>query len=87
MKAFLISVIVLISFSLVGCSSIQNSIERNSLNLTNKSALVECFSGGKSIYKAQTKGKVTDTPESYGFFFTDETGKFVEINADCIVTY
>ena len=69
------------------CASFQNGIARTGLNFSNSDAVVECFSGGKTVYKTTTKGKVTDSPSSDGFFFTDSNGSFVEINADCIVTY
>jgi hypothetical protein len=83
----LLPLLALVLVLSTGCASFQNAVDRNMLNLSNKSATIRCYSGGVVIYETVTQGKVTDDPESDGFLFNDKNGKFVEVNADCIITY
>lgn len=86
MKNIIFISVVLLSVSLVGCSSLSNSIERVTLNVASKPAKITCYSGGKVIYQGTSLGKVTDSAESDGFFFQDEKG-FVEVVGDCVFRY
>ena len=83
----LLPILTLVLVLSTGCASFQNGIDRGMLNLSNKSATIRCYSGGVVIYETVTQGKVTDDPDSDGFFFNDKDGKFTELNADCITTY
>lgn len=73
---------------LTSCSSIQFNWTRFSANVTNKPATVECYSGGELIFESKTANKPLSEPNSDGYFFQDaNSGKFMEVNADCIFTY
>ena len=82
-----LTALLLLSVSLLGCSSFSNSLERFSINVGNGSAHIQCYSGGTEIIDTTSVGKVTDDSESDGFFFQDKDGTFKEVNADCIFTY
>lgn len=86
MKNIILICLIISMTALVGCSSISNSIERTTLNISSKPAHIFCYSGGKLIYSGTSLGKVTDSPESDGFFFQDKDG-FVEVVGDCIFRY
>jgi hypothetical protein len=77
---------ILLALTLVGCSSLSNSIERTTLNFGSKPAQITCYSGGKVIYQGTSLGKVTDSSTSDGFFFQDKEG-FIEIVGDCVFRY
>lgn len=88
LNRIIISALILFTgFSVTGCTStFENATERLALNYTNQSAHIRCYSGGTLIYSNSSIGKVTDSPDSDGFFWKDENG-FVETNANCIFTY
>ena len=78
---------LLLSVACTSCAGWQNGLQRNINNLTDKPAKIQCFSGGTKILDEETSVKVTDDPDSDGFFFRRQDGEFVEVNADCIFTY
>lgn len=83
-----IVILPLLALSLVSCSSLQNGVERNLINFTNHPAHIQCYSGGTLVLDTISEGKVTDDAHSDGFFFKDsKTGKFVEVNLDCVFSY
>lgn len=86
MKNLIFISVILLATTLVGCSSLSNSIERATLNVASKPAQITCYSGGKVIYQGTSVGKVTDSSESDGFFFQDSDG-FVEVVGDCVFRY
>jgi hypothetical protein len=50
------------------------------------SADIECFSGGKLIYKGRSTGKVAGEAQSDGWFFRDEKiGKLIRVSGDCVI--
>lgn len=52
------------------------------------SATVECWSGGKLIYKGVSTGKVLSEETSDGYFFRDTAdGKLKEVSGNCVITY
>lgn len=56
-------------------------------NLGN-SATIECYSGGKLIYKGESTGKVASESRSDGYFFRElKTGKLKEVSGNCVITY
>lgn len=86
-KQVLVLCSILSFVALTGCTStLQNKIERNVINYSNRSAQILCYSGGQLIYQGKSIGKVTDDEDSDGFFWRDKEG-FVEMNADCIFRY
>lgn len=47
---------------------------------------VECYSGGKLIYKGVATGKVLSEETSDGYYFFDKANdKLTEVSADCII--
>ena len=86
-KTLIITTMLLLSMACTSCAGWQNGLQRNVNNFINKPASIQCFSGGKEILKEKTNGKVTDDPDSDGFFYRRENGEFVEVSADCIFTY
>lgn len=52
------------------------------------SASVECYSGGKLIFKGKSTGKVRSEDNSDGYYFIDsKDGKVKEVSGECIITY
>jgi hypothetical protein len=47
---------------------------------------IKCFSGGTLIYEGKSTGKINSEEGSDGYYFTDINGKYVEVNADCLLT-
>ncbi len=77
-----------ISLPLVGCSSVQSDWTRFTANAVNAPAFVECYSGGKLIFKGESATKPISERDSDGYFFKDaQSRKFVEISGDCIFSY
>jgi len=87
MKKVLAVVVVSLSLSLGACGSWDNSLQRFGNNWSNNPAEVKCYSGGIKILDLKTKGKVTDDPNSDGFYFQNTDGSFTEVAADCIFKY
>ncbi len=82
------TIIFALSLPLVGCSSLQSSWTRFTANIANTPAFVECYSGGKLIFRGESATKPISERDSDGYFFKDaQTEKFVEISGDCIFTY
>lgn len=51
-------------------------------------AHIECYSGGKLIYKGQSTGKVVSEANSDGYYFRDQAdGLLKEVSGNCIITY
>jgi hypothetical protein len=52
------------------------------------SAVIECYSGEKLIYKGRSTGKVVNPEGSDGYQFMDaKTEELTEVSGNCIVTY
>lgn len=67
---------------LVGCTDASMS----SFTAFGSKFQVQCYSGGTLIMQTISSGKVANSTQSDGYEFQDEkTGKFVRVNADCIV--
>jgi hypothetical protein len=77
----------IVGLSTTSCSSLVNDVERFGFNITNQSAEVTCYSGGQVILKTKTKGKVTDSPDSDGFYFQSQDSVFYETTGDCVFKY
>jgi len=58
------------------------------LTALGNAADVECYSGGKLIYKGRSTGKVQSEANSDGYYFKDKKdGKVKEVSGNCIITY
>ena len=52
------------------------------------SATVECYSGGKLIYKGKSTGKVKSEETSDGYYFQDAKDQSLkEVSGNCVITY
>ena len=67
-----------------GCTDAQ----LGKLSNIGNSANIECYSGGKLIYKGTSTGKVSNEENSDGYFFKEEkTGRLLEVSGNCIIEY
>ena len=75
---------VFMAMIMFGCTDAQ----RGKLGAIGESAHVECYSGGKLIYEGVSSGKISSEQNSDGYNFVDkETGKFMEVSGNCVITY
>lgn len=81
---FLLAAGWLVLFVLSGCTDAGWS----KLTAYGNSATVECYSGGKLIYKGSSTGKVKSEESSDGYFFRDAAdGKLKEVSGNCVIVY
>ena len=60
---------------------------RASYSALGDAAKVVCYSGGVVIYEGKSTGRVSSTASSDGWEFMEaETGNFVRVSGDCVVT-
>ena len=51
-----------------------------------ESRTIECYSGGKLIYKGKSSGKISSEANSDGYFFKEaKSGQLIEVSGDCIL--
>jgi hypothetical protein len=74
--------LILSALVLTSCSD----ADQGSFNALGKNRNVKCYSGGVLIYEGSTTGKIENEENSDGYYFTDTTGNYIEINANCIFT-
>jgi len=75
----------LLLLSIVLTTSCSDATKGSLLGL-GKSRHVKCYSGGTVVYEGDTTGKIKNEQNSDGYYFTDSSGMFVEIKADCVIT-
>lgn len=47
---------------------------------------IECFSGGVSIFKGKSTGRIQTVESSDGWEFEEDgTGKFIRVSGDCVI--
>lgn len=46
---------------------------------------IECYSGGKLIYKGTSSGKISSEANSDGYYFLVEPGKLLEVSGNCVI--
>ncbi len=79
----LLTLLVLFTLS-VGCTDAGMS----RLKAYGDSAYVECYSGGKLIYKGRSTGKVLSEANSDGYLFRDAKDNVLkEVSGNCVITY
>jgi hypothetical protein len=74
--------LLLATLMLVSCSD----ATKGSISALGKGRNIKCYSGGVLIYEGKTTGKIENESGSDGYYFTDTSGQFIEINANCIIT-
>ena len=80
MKYFLIGLILFT----IGC----NDDELQKVLSLGNEADIECYSGGKLIYKGTSTGKVSSAENSDGYFFKEKgSGLLKEVSGNCVITY
>ena len=81
MKQALIFIAV---FLFMGCTDARCS----KITSLGDSAEIECYSGGKLIYKGKSTGKVSSEKSSDGYFFLDaKDQRLKEVSGNCVITY
>lgn len=81
------SVVLLIitSILLTACNSSRAKIGNT---LSDASAHITCYSGGKIIYDGNSEGKPFSEKGSDGYFFRDSsTRKLMEVSGQCVINY
>lgn len=79
MKRFCV-ISLLLAFS--GCTD----AFRSSIYAYGDKAEIECYSGGKLVYKGKSTGRMATVEGSDGWQFREEgTDKFVRVSGDCII--
>ena len=73
--------LIILLLILVGCSDAR----KGAILSLGQSREVKCYSGGQLIYHGFSTGKIENEEGSDGYFFKDTNGKFIEINADCLI--
>ncbi len=73
---------VLVLLALVGCTD----TDKAGWSALGEPGDIECFSGGKSIFKGRSTGKIQTVDNSDGWEFKDEaTGKFIRVSGACLI--
>jgi hypothetical protein len=77
-----ICIVFVVAF--IGCSDAQIG----KFKALGNSAQVECWSGGRSIFKGESTGKVSSEENSDGYYFIDKaTGSPMEVSGNCVIRY
>ena len=78
--------IILILMMFLSISACTDSA-KGRLGAYGESAQVNCFSGGKEVYNGKSSGKVKLSKGGFVKFTEQDTNKYIEITADCVVKY
>lgn len=74
--------VITLGFLLQSCSD----ATRGKFFSIGDSRSIECYSGGKLIYKGRSTGKIRTEASSDGYYFVDsKTDDLVEVSGDCIL--
>ena len=75
-------VLILLGLLSVGCTDAR----RAKLFSFGDSRAIECYSGGKLIYKGVSTGKISSEESSDGYYFTERgSDKLIEVSGNCIL--
>lgn len=99
LKSILLSFIFLLI--LVGCSSMRQSISKNTANIGNIDGVITCYSGDKEILKGRSSGKIFSETSSDGWsglseeilvmrddaWFKLEKNTLFEVTGSCTIIY
>lgn len=75
-------ILIVLGLSSISCTDARMS----KLMSYGDSRSIECYSGGKMIYKGRSTGKITSEAQSDGYFFREQgTGKLLEVSGNCVI--
>ena len=69
---------------LAGCTDTQF----RKITSLGKSGTIECWSGGKLIFRGESTGKISSEQNSDGYYFKDKSdNRLKEVSGNCVIDY